>query len=34
MNDKTNEALVSVIDTGEKITVPISELESKGPGLK
>lgn len=34
VNDKTGEALVSIMDTGEKMTVPISELESKGSGLK
>lgn len=34
VNDKTGEALVSVIDTGEKMTVPINQLEEKGPGLK
>jgi len=34
VNENTGEALVSVMDTGEKMTVPISELEGKGSGLK
>ena len=34
INEETGEALVSVMDTGEKMNVPISELDGKGFGLK
>ncbi|OLS03222.1 H-type small acid-soluble spore protein [Tissierella creatinophila] len=34
VNESSGEALVSVMDTGEKKTVPVSELEHQGQGLR
>ena len=34
VNESSGEALVSVMDTGEKKTVNINDLEPQGPGLR
>lgn len=34
VDEEKGEALVSIMDTGETMTVPINELQSEGPGLK
>ena len=34
VNEKSGEALVSVMDTGKKKTVNINELDYKGQGLR
>lgn len=34
IDENNQQALVSVMDTGEKMTVPVSELEDKGPGFR
>lgn len=34
INEETGQALVSVMDTGEKKTVPVNELSPQGQGLR
>lgn len=34
VNETSGQALVSVMETGEKRTVHVNELEHQGPGLK